>query len=492
VHVGHGVVDSSVSRAVHCIENHDEAYLLWRGRGFHNRVLVHVDAHHDMWWTSDSASLTIANFICPALRDGIVRELYWVVPDATWQTKAGRAALQEHLRMIRRGYREKAAPPRIEDHRIRTVVLGRPFVICSLDGLPAQTERVLLDIDTDYLVIPTVTYGCRDPHQDLPWRWPHELHERLQATRVEAELVTVAYSVEGGHTPLRWKYLGDEISHRFQTPDRPRELLQAYETMREAVMAAHRGDKPRAATLLRSIGNAIGSAPYFHLALLAITSGDVDRARNWYQRALAHDPSYRIVCETASASSQNETSRRRLERSARAALLLDPSNASAHVALGWVAMRRAQWRDAERRARTALDDEPDLIDAHRLLGQALAGQGQLQDAIGACERSLTLALAGHRPLNGIITSQRGSRRLLDSDHARTHAHLADLYARNGDHRRAIVAFRMAIAGGIDSTAIRFRLAVLYLRWREWRGAIHQVAAGFKAMTRWWRTGELSA
>jgi hypothetical protein len=73
-----------------------------------------------------------------------------------------------------------------------------------------------------------------------------------------------------------------------------------------------------------------------------------------------------------------------------------------------------------------------------------------------------------------------------------HAYLAHLYARIGDRQRAIVAFRMAIAGGIDSTGVRFRLAVLYLRWRHWREAIHQVAAGFKAMTRWRRTGELSA
>src|SRR6187551_2212658 len=74
----------SPPRAVHCIENHDEAFVLWREQGFRHRVLVHVDAHHDMWWTSDSTSVTIANFICPALREHIVGELYWVVPDATW------------------------------------------------------------------------------------------------------------------------------------------------------------------------------------------------------------------------------------------------------------------------------------------------------------------------------------------------------------------------------------------------------------------------
>lgn len=490
--VGGGVVDPRISGPVHCIDNHDEAYLLWREHGFRKRVLVHVDAHHDMWWTADSTSLTIANFLCPALRDGIVRELYWVVPDDTWQTKSGRGALHAHLRMIQRGYPEKAAPVYVEDSRIRTTVLGCPLVICSLDALPRQSERVLLDIDTDYLVIPTVTYRRSDPHADLPWRWPHELHERLRERRVEADFVTIAYSVEGGHTPLRWKYLGDEIGLRLDRSERVRELLGRYDSMREAALAAHRGDNVRAEMLLRGIGDAIGAAPYFHLAQLAIVAGNVEAAREWYRQAGAHDPSYRMVCAPTDACAHDDASTNALERSARDALLLDPSNASAHVALGWAAIHRRRWRDAENRARAALDREPALIDAYRVLGHGLEGQGRLREAIDACERSLTLALSGHRPLNGIITSRPGPRRLLDSAHARTHAHLAHLYARSGDHKRAVVAFRMAIAGGIDSTAIRFRLAALYLRWRRWREASRQVAAGFTAMMRWRRGGESSA
>ncbi len=482
----------SPPRAVHCIENHDEAFVLWREEGFRHRVLVHVDAHHDMWWTSDSTSVTIANFICPALREHIVGELYWVVPDATWKTKAGRAAVCAHVRMIQRGYPEKAAPLQIEDARIRTTVLGCPFVICSLDSLPELPDRVLLDIDTDYLVVPTVSYGGRDHFGELPWLWPQELHERLQARHVKAEFVTVAYSVEGGHTPLRWKYLGDEIAKRLRAVESPRDLLRPYELMREATLAAHNGDNARSARLLRGIEDAIGSAPYFHLAWLAVVDGNVDAARAWYQRALALDPSYRIVHQPDVSAMRDSASGRAIECTARNTLLLDPANASARVALGWTAMCRREWADAENHARTALEHEPQLIDAHRLLGQALEERGRIRDAIGAFERSLTLALSGHRPLNGIVTSRPGSQRLLDSDHARTHAHLARLYARSGDHPRAIVSFRIAIAGGIDGAAIRFRLAALYLRWRRWKEARGQVAAGFKTMMRWRHAGELSA
>jgi tetratricopeptide (TPR) repeat protein len=478
--------------AVHCIENHDEAYLLWRERRFRNRVLVHVDAHHDMWWTSDSAVLTIANFICPALREQIARELYWVVPDATWRTKSGRAAVRAHLRTIQREYPEKPFPVQIEQRSIRTTVLGCPLVICSLDSLPEQSDRVLLDIDADFLVIPSVRYRAGDRHSDLPWLWPHELHERLQAKRIEAEYVTVAYSVAGGHTPLQWKYLGDEIALRLQVSESGGQLLEPYDSMREAALAAYRGDHMGATTLFRRLGDAIGAPPYFHLALSASADSDIKAAREWYQRALACDPSYRIICDTTGAHARDRRSMQQIERGAHNALRLDPANASAHVALGWTAIRRKQWRIAENRARAALSHQPELIDAHRLLGRALEGQGCLRDAIQVFERSLTLALAGQRPLNGIITSQVGPGRLLDSHHARTHAHLARLYARSGDHKRAIVAFRMAIAGGVDTTAIRFRLAALYLRWHRWREARQQLYAGLKAMTRWWRTREVSA
>src|SRR5439155_17312064 len=53
---------------VYLIENHDEAYHIWSEAGLRHRILVHIDAHHDMWWIDDTGSLTIASYICPALK----------------------------------------------------------------------------------------------------------------------------------------------------------------------------------------------------------------------------------------------------------------------------------------------------------------------------------------------------------------------------------------------------------------------------------------
>ena len=43
------------------MENHDEAYHVWRQAGISQRVLVHVDAHHDMAWLGGEGRLDIGN-----------------------------------------------------------------------------------------------------------------------------------------------------------------------------------------------------------------------------------------------------------------------------------------------------------------------------------------------------------------------------------------------------------------------------------------------
>ena len=78
-------------RQVQLIDNHDEALLLWNRAGADRRLLIHVDAHHDMCWTPDAEAISIANFICLALRERIVREVFWVVPDPTWLLRSNAA-----------------------------------------------------------------------------------------------------------------------------------------------------------------------------------------------------------------------------------------------------------------------------------------------------------------------------------------------------------------------------------------------------------------
>ena len=472
--------------AIHLMENHDRAYHLWREAGLHDRILVHIDAHHDMWWTEDERLPSIANFICPALKGNIVREAWWIVPDATWDTAAGRAALCSHLKTIQERYPGAPASTRWEERSIRTTVMGRSLVICSLTALTAPAEDVLLDIDADYLMIPSVSYGEWDRHSPLPWRWPAELVEVLQTKRVRSDFVTIAYSVEGGHTPIQWKYLGDELASRLRRPEGG-DAHQAYELMRIGAVAQYRGDHIQAETAFRHAGEKLGAASYFCLAHILAEQRRIEEARRSYARALALDPTFRSAYSSPGVPLYFARSYGAAERAFSRTLLLDPSDASAHLGLGWLAARRKRWVEAEERARASLARQPDLIDAHRLLGAALEAQGQLAAAIDAYEHSLQLALAGHTPFNGVIVSDPDRDSLLDSDHARVHAKVARLCERSGDRKRAVAGYGIAIAGGYDNASIRLRLARLYVRQRRWADARRHAAAGLKIVPRAVRT-----
>ena len=471
--------ESDVPVAIHLMENHDRAYHVWRDAGLRERVLVHIDAHHDMWWTEDAGSLSIANFICPALRQNIVRELYWVVPDGTWASSAGRAALRRHLRKIHERYPGEPAPVQWQGRSIRTSVLGRPFTICSLGSLPDLREQVLLDIDVDYLTIPRVSYDERDAHNPLPWRWPSELVAMLRAKRISSDIVTIAYSVEGGYTPLAWKYLGTELAARLRhSPDGC--ALEPYARMQEGLVAQQRRDHAQAEAAFRDVGDRLGAAPHFCLAHLLAEHGQPAEGRRCYERAVAIDPSYRgayaspgIVLHFARRFAEAEQAFRRT-------LLLDPSDPYAQLGLGWVAVRRRNWVEAEQRSRASLAIQPDLIDAWRLHGTALAKLGRLDEAIEAYERSLKLALGGQRPFDGVIATEPEGARLFDSSHGRTHATLARLHERKGDRKRATAGYRIAVAGGYDRFPVRFRLARICAAQHRWSEACTHACAGLRS------------
>jgi hypothetical protein len=468
-HFGSARIGIDPVEQVHLMENHDRSYFLWRDAAFKNRILVHIDAHHDMWWIDDNRSLTIANFICVALREQIVREVYWVVPDGTWENSAARKALSGHLKELLKTYRGDPAGTKWEHHRIRTSVMDCPLVICSLDTLPAFSENVLLDIDTDYLTIPRVSYRTEDVLAPVPWRSPEELTEILRSRALSTDFVTIAYSVEGGYTPLAWKYLGDELATRLGHPDQ-KEMADAYLRLREGIVARFQGEMAQAEMCFRAVGNRLGAAPYFQLAHLMSETGRPEEGRRFHEQALAIDPSYRTAYAGPGIPLYRAKNNDASHEAFLGALILDPDDPFPHLGLGWIAARRKRWVEAEKEFRAALALQPDLIDAHRGLAKALEKQSRPQEAIEPYQQFLKLALRGHRPLNEAIATDPSAGLLLDSDHGRVHAALARIHERNGDSKRAISGYRIAIAGGYDRVWIRWRIASLYASQQQWRDA----------------------
>jgi hypothetical protein len=164
------------------MEDHDKAYYAWKDRGVCNRTLVHIDAHIDFGWIpemdlneigSDGGSLAgfkhdgpllnpflksrtkmvhIGNYICPAIRDGMVNKFYWVVPDESWASFRGRKHIIKQLKQLLKI--KKYAGGKLEQHkdRIRCRIMNTDLIVCSLGNIPCIEEPVLLDIDVDFML----------------------------------------------------------------------------------------------------------------------------------------------------------------------------------------------------------------------------------------------------------------------------------------------------------------------------------------------------
>jgi tetratricopeptide (TPR) repeat protein len=473
------------------MENHDDAYRIWREAGLPRCILVHIDAHHDMWWVPDGDPVTIANFICPALKEDMVREVFWVVPDAAWETASARRPILRHVRAIVKGYPGHSPRLQIERRQITAVVLGKYLHVLPLANLPRMEERVLLDIDVDYLVIPRVAREGFDRHATLPWCWPADLLARLGDLGIPTEVVTIVYSVEGGYTPLKWKYLGDELALRLSksVPDDP--AVRGMELMRQGAVAAEREDVAAAEGCYQQATSLLpeSAAPSYHLAQLYLQAGREDAARELYRNALARDPSYRTAYNSAGICYFWERRFREARQEHERTLVLDAGDPYAHLGLGRLALREKRWREAEATLRTALGFDGMLPDGWRALGTALAKQKRHGEAILAYQESLKLVLHGHKPLTQAIITQPPSELLIDAHHFAIHIRLARLYEATGAIAQAITGYRLGIAGGEDGPVIRFRLMRLYLRQRHWRTAAHQTWPGVKAaLVGAWTTG----
>jgi tetratricopeptide (TPR) repeat protein len=471
---------SAPAVGIHLMENHDEAYQIWSRAGVRHRVLVHIDAHDDVVWAADEASINIASYICPALKEGIVREVFWVIPDETWKTPKSIKSVMQRLKRIMKKYPGDQQSPTYAKNQISSSILGKPLRVCPVGLLPPFGEPVLLDIDVDYLVI---SQACqrREQHTALPWRWPDDLVARLQAAGLESDLITVAYSVEGGYTPLKWKYLGDELARRLRGESQHRSEIRGMELIRQASLAAYQGDEPGAETLYLEARELLPgcAAPSFHLAHLYADRREERQAQEFYQEALARDPSFRTPYNSAGMEYYAHGRLPEAKKEYQRTLIMEPQDPYAHLGLGKIAARRHKWQEAETWCKKSLSMNDKIVDTHRLLGKVLSRQGRRQEAIAAYERSLKLTLVGQKPLKAPILSNPEEHSLLDPDHFRVHLLLARLYAREGMVDTAIVGYRMGIALGGDGVLPHWHLACLYARKRHWQQSCKEIILAIK-------------
>ncbi len=480
----HGGVTAGASSAPRVIvmENHDAAFTAWSEAGVRDRVLVHIDAHHDLFCVDDRAQITIANFLSPTLRDGLVRELYWIVPDPSWASPADRAEYLAQLDDVLRGYGDRRARVLVTPQRMTTTILGHPVIVGPLAALAGVQAEVLLDIDTDYLVVDRI-YSESDAHRRLPWCWPADLLTRLADIGLRADVVTIPYSVEGGYTPLRWKYLGDELAARIRNDDPVR--LEGFDLLRRGMEAAQEQRMDDAERCLADAERLLpaDAAPAYALSELHASRQRVDEARAAYRRAVEKDPSYRTPYRQSGLAYLRQGRLADAEAEFQRALAIEPADAAGLFGLAQLALRRQQWADAELLLQRSVAIDAWFVDAHRLLGDVRVEQGRYPEAIDAYNQSIFCALRGRRMLGSAIVTPGEQYRPADPGQGSVYARIGRAYDALGARDEAIKSYRASIAGRHDRAWIRAALVRLLVVNGQWSDA---AAHAWPAVRAWWR------
>lgn len=439
------------------MEDHDRALSAWQRAGVRQSVLVHVDAHIDFGWipgtdldeidprspqpmlnpliTPRRRMLTIGNYIYPAIKQGIVKKFYWVVPEPTFSSLRGRRYILKQLQRLSRC--GDSAAPAVRSGVIRCRLAGCDLVVCTPGSLEVIGEPVLLDIDVDFLLTPQVCNDL-DPHR-LPWILPEELWKMLSARIAEVQLLTIAYSVEGGYTPLRFKYLGDELAQLSRgkqsvTAALKRQAL-AFERRRqwEQAYAAYR----RAA----EIDPHDASLAYTLCALfLERGAGDRVTAAADYRRALTLDRTYATSYNNRGILYLQQARTDRALRAYRAFLSIGGGDPSVFNGLGHIFLEKKRFAEALTWFDRCLAEE--ATHAAALLGKALA---LMQRGRGGQAAGLLEGLSRLKP-----------------DDPQSFYWLGRIYQRQRSLTAACDCFKQAVMRGWAGPGIHLRLAWLYL------------------------------
>lgn len=248
-------------------DDHYQALPTWREAGLDGLTCVHVDAHLDVstdGFTERSLAgiakartreelaafrgnprlpwggLHCGNYLYPALLDGTVTTLIWVVPRDFGEGSflpSARQTLQSWLDLTLPEY----SGLKMVEGAVQGTLLGRRLVVCTCDNMPRLSEeeaaRVVLDIDVDYFV------RLKD---DRMWQTPHQLRECLGDLRPLA--LTVATSCEGGYTPLSHRFLGDVCLQVFSgDPEAWKAETLDFQQAFDTGLPPLQNEKPRAA-----------------------------------------------------------------------------------------------------------------------------------------------------------------------------------------------------------------------------------------------------
>lgn len=453
---------------VYLFENHYESYLHWKKHDVEGRILVHFDGHIDLDWIPEpfleeiltcktaedleeltvhpykmksgfQGKISIWNFIYPAIRSGMVKDFYWIVPDGSFKNEQ----TLEHFRSSLAIKMHGVTPSEIgslkhEEVRISGELFGVPFTIVEMDGIPPFDEPVLLDIDVDYF---STDSGIDQKVLFDPPLTPAVFLERLVQSKISTDLVTISYSSIGGYLPVRYHYFGDMIAEKLKNPESTRseedfkkaaeqdpiylhKLLHDADALRgagkaqEAILSYRQyiNENPespyvtyakrRLATTLadfsqseeaiRDLRALLSESPdepdaHYYLGRLYKEQGKIKEAVLELKRAVELDNYNGIYAAELGANLLRLREEEQGLKWLRKALELKPCNANAHLSLASYYWSKQDLNRTSEELKKALFVRPWNPDAHYLLGGIYYKQQRLMDAVEEWQKALKIA-----------------------------------------------------------------------------------------------------
>ncbi len=226
-------------------EHNSSTLIHWKRAAVRNRIVVHLDGHIDLDWLPDRtvtrlaaanveelsqleihpyamddqifSGFAIYNFIYPAMRMGMVRDFWWVVPDGTLAGKGAATALVRDLiaEKMQGIPVEDIQTLRWQDGGVHGTLYGTPVHIIELQSLPTFEEPVLLDLDMDYF---TTVSAHSQRVSDSPWILMESVLDVFQARNLTSDLATICLSSVGGFFPVHERWLGSYLQQSLIDP----------------------------------------------------------------------------------------------------------------------------------------------------------------------------------------------------------------------------------------------------------------------------------
>lgn len=397
------------------VENHSSVLPYWLQNAFHDETLVHVDAHADIGWMPHRAFSEIAratpsiignyerdgvsyshdgyfdigSFLSVALQLGIVRHIYWVVPDTEWFYDANR--LRRVLVEQTQGMSVHSSTSVRENAGIYEVLLdvGR-LSVCTLHSIPPIEDPVLLDIDLDYFLCGS------DAASVTRWVQPDVVVGMLEERCPEVKFATVSISEHGGYTPGPWRCLADVVAGQFANtlrykndfpemypPQRLRQSASYSDYNRgiaELVRRQHGKALPHLRAAVEVLPDEQGYSYVYALALAGV--GRKAEAVDAFARACASPMALPQMWNDYASALSDVGDLEGAQRMLEVAVAREPESATIRTNLGCLLVRRGLVEDAEAQLRIAVTLQPSSVDAVYALASVLTQLGARPEARG--------------------------------------------------------------------------------------------------------------